>query len=116
MQGTLLKLTPQQIDRLKVLAGNGLKDPSTGLGAKDALNALVVGQHPDRDMQAQFDKGTPAMKALIVQKIWNAYRRGAEQQLMSEDGSLQDSAAGAQAARASALGADVKQPSIGGGP
>jgi hypothetical protein len=43
-----VKLTDRQLDRLRELTGNELKDPSTGLGARDALNALVEGDYPRR--------------------------------------------------------------------
>jgi len=77
-------LTPEQLDHYQVQAGNGLQDPRTGLGAKDTLNALVTGSHPDAATQAQWDQATDAAKALTVQRVVNTYRGKAKQQLLSE--------------------------------
>lgn len=85
-----VQLTPQQIYRLRVLAGNELKDPATKLGAKDALNALVQGNFPLAATQAQFNKGSPELRALMVQRFWGQYRAGANKALLAEDEKLRD--------------------------
>lgn len=89
-----VQLDPQQLDRLKVLAGNALKDPMTKLGARDALNALVQGKFPQAATQGQFDKGSPELRAMIVQRMWGQYRAGANKALMAEDGRLRDIVSG----------------------
>lgn len=85
---TQIELTPAQHDRLQVLAGNELKDPRTGLGAKDTLNALVAGVYPESTSQYQWDSGSPAAKALVVQKVVNTFREAAKKTLLSEDQEL----------------------------
>jgi hypothetical protein len=82
---------PKLYSRYQELAGNGYKDPAMGdLGLKDALNAIVTGNHPYSPMY-QFlpdgsgvgeEKGT---KGTMIRDIVNEYRRGAQQQLLSEN-------------------------------
>lgn len=85
-----VELTPEQLDRLIVLGGNELKDPSTGLGARDALNALVNGDHSQEALQRQWDNATDATRALMVQTVFNKYKAAAKKQLTSEFADLQD--------------------------
>jgi hypothetical protein len=93
-----VELTPKQFDRFQELAGNGLKDPQTGLGAKDLLNGLVSGLAPDHEMQDAWDQASPAYKAVMVQRVVNRYRAAARQVLMQENSDIADTiAAGAQA-------------------
>jgi len=79
-----VELNPWQHDRLVELAGNGFKDPSTGLGAKDYLNALVNGNLPNSGQQAIWDKAPPMVKADMVRSIISKFRAGAKQQLVTE--------------------------------
>lgn len=98
-----VELTPQLHDRLAVLAGNELKDPATGLGAKDTLNALVEGKYPNENTQAQWDAAPNAVKAMKVQEIVNKFRAAAKKQLVSEDPDLADALDAAWQARAQQL-------------
>lgn len=97
-----VELTPEQHDRLQVLAGNGLKDPATGMGAKDTLNALVEGNGPGA-LQRQWDKATDAERALIVQATVTKFRTAAKKQLITEFPDLQDALTTAWQQRADAL-------------
>ena len=97
-----LQLTPTQLDRLRELAGNGMKDEN-GLGAKDALNALVAGKHPDSDMQDSWNQATPEARALTVLKIYNASKSGAKQQLLRENTDLREAAQAQMKGRAAQL-------------
>ena len=85
-----MKLDPDVHDRLQVLAGNELKDPRNGMGAKDALNALVQGNSPDTVLQDQWNKATPEFRALLVQHVVNTYRGAARKQLLTEFPALRD--------------------------
>lgn len=85
-----VELTPAEHDRLQVLAGNALKDPQTNLGAKDTLNALVEGRHPDPSMQRQWDLATPAARALIVRTVVDKFRAAARKTLLQEFPDLLD--------------------------
>lgn len=77
------KLNAEQYDRYQVLAGNELKDPSTGMGAKDLLNGLVTGTAP-RGQQDAWDKASPAVRALVVQRVVGRYRAAARETLRQE--------------------------------
>ncbi len=79
-----VQLSPVQFDRFQELAGNGLKNPTTGLGAKDLLNGLVAGTSTDRDAQAAWNAASPAYQAVIVQRVVNRYRAAAREELMHE--------------------------------
>lgn len=100
---TQIKLSPQQLHTLRALTGNDLKDPRTGLGALDALNALVSGKNPDDRLQARFDAGSPAERALIVTSEWNRYRKAAKDALARNDQSIQDALGAGFEARRQAL-------------
>jgi hypothetical protein len=103
-----LQLTPEQLDRFQVQAGNGLKMPGTGLGAKDFLNALVRGDNPDANAQRNWDQANPSRQALIVQQVVSDMRNSAKKQLLSEFSELRDAVQmGAQARAAQFSGANT---------
>lgn len=97
-----VELTPAQHDRLQVLAGNALQDRSTGLGAKDTLNALVDGHGP-AGLQRQWDNSTDDARALIVQTVVNKFRAAAKQKLLQENPDIQEAVNAGWQSRASAL-------------
>lgn len=78
------ELSYGQLDKLKVLAGNALKDPTTGLGAKDTLNALVEDRYPKPGLQAQWNTYGPEGKALIVAATVQKFRQAAKAELLEE--------------------------------
>jgi hypothetical protein len=79
-----VELEPKEHDRYQVLAGNGSKEPHTGLGAKDYLNALLAGTNPDNAAQQMWDTATPTFKSMMVLRVVNEYRVAAKKQLMDE--------------------------------
>ena len=99
---TQVQLSPEQHYRIKTLAGNALKDPETKLGAKDLLNALVTGSGP-RDLQREWNAGSPELKAEMVLRIWTKYRNAAKQQLLAEDDDLRGKVTDGLRVRAQAL-------------
>lgn len=112
-----LELTPQQLYRFQTLAGNEFKDPDTGLGAKDTLNALVQGRHPDAHMQQEWDDAAPSKQALMTLSTIGKYRGAAKAQLTQEFPDINAALQQGFAQRRQALTAGaVKQPTIGGGP
>jgi hypothetical protein len=94
-----VQLDPQQYDRFQELAGNGTKNPATGLGAKDMLNGLVNGNSSDRAAQDAWDKQSPAVQAVTVQRIVNKYREAAREQLLHEFSDITDTIKQGAAAR-----------------
>jgi len=98
-----VQLTPQQHDLLARLAGNELKDPSTGLGLKDTLNGLVEGSYPRVSGQNEWDRSPPAVQALMVQSLVNKFRAAAKQQLLQEFPDLKDAIETQWQARVAAL-------------
>lgn len=109
-----IQLTPQQHDRYTVLAGNDPMGAKSGLGAKDTLNDLVTGKYPGT-LQQEWDQGTPADRALMVQRTVQQYRGAAKQQLLNEFPDLRGSVSVGWQARAKALDPNaVRQPSIDG--
>ena len=72
-------MTPQEYDRYVVLAGNELKSPSTGLGLKDTLNAMVN----DIEYQRQSD-GPDGGKALMIKQQIHAFREMAKERIKEE--------------------------------
>ncbi len=102
-----MPLTNEAFDRLQVLAGHELKDPSTGLGAKDALNALVQGRYPDASTQQQWNKSSTPVQALMVQKIVQKYQAAARGQLLTEYPDIADSLRAAASGRVDQLTGDA---------
>ena len=93
-EGTTVDLRdqPKIYSRLQELAGNGYKDPGTGLGLKDSLNALVTGQHPLSPVYDMFGKngdGPDGHKADMIKDMVREFREGAKQQLLEEYPHLQ---------------------------
>lgn len=87
---TQVELSPEQLDRFQVLAGNGLKDPQTGLGARDYLNTLVQGNNPDSAMQQRWNEGSPGVKAIMVQAVVGRFRDSAKKSMLSPDSPYYD--------------------------
>lgn len=83
-------LTAAQLDRLKELAGNGLKDPRSGLGLKDYLNRLVQGTSPDKATQSMWDRSTDEARAVIVHRAFDRARAAAKQVLLQQNPDLQE--------------------------
>ena len=67
------------------LAGNELKHPAWGLGAKDFLDALVgAGQHPLAEVYKMRSDGPDGSKADMVRATVLDYRAHARRQLLDE--------------------------------
>jgi hypothetical protein len=98
-----LQLTPQQLDRFQEQAGNGLKDPETGEGAKDMLNALVQGKSKDSSLQSQWNNADPSLQALMVQTIVSKMRTAAKKQLLGDFPELAEAVRTGAEARAQQL-------------
>lgn len=79
-----IELTPQELYRFKVLAGQELKETKTQMGARDYLNALVQGQNPDASVQNEWNKSSDGERALMVQAAINKFRTAAKAQLPQE--------------------------------
>jgi len=82
-----IPLTPEQYDWLVRMAGNGLKDPDTGLGAWDRLRRVVTNRMPVDEVDGKtvyyrdFSKGPEGGRAYLVKKIIGDYRTAARNML-----------------------------------
>lgn len=97
--GVSLQLKPLEYDRLLELAGNAFKD-QRGMGAKDALDALVTGKAPQSDLYRSVSDDA---KALMIRAAIQAYRSGAKAQLLKEFPELAATVTQMQANRATSL-------------
>lgn len=79
-----VELSLEQHDKFILLAGNEWKNPATGLGLKDTLNALIKTQ----EYKDQTD-GPDGGKALKIRAQINAFRAGARAQLLDDDEELE---------------------------
>lgn len=89
--GVLLELSAKQEMRFKQLAGNELPHPSTGLGMKDFLNAVIERRHDLSEQYYAFQDdraGAQSGKAQFIQHWINSYRDLAKKRLLEEDGAL----------------------------
>lgn len=76
-----LKEWPQVYDAYVKLAGNELKHPGFGMGAKDFLNALVEGKHP---MSVTYGIRSDEMKLTMINQVVSNYRKAAQQAIMND--------------------------------
>lgn len=79
---------PELYHRYVELAGNGLKSPAWGMGAKDLLNDVVSGNHPLSTIYNMKSDGPDGGKALMLRGLIEQYRRDAATQLMQETPAL----------------------------
>jgi len=79
-----LRQHPEAYERYVELAGNKLKDPAWGMGAKDLLNAIVSGNHPLSAVYRLMSDGPDGGKDLYIQSTINRYRNLARTQLLKE--------------------------------
>jgi hypothetical protein len=66
------------------LAGNAIKHPAWGIGAKDFLDALVKGQHPMAEVYKLRSDGPDGSKADLIRATVQDYRNYARLQLLNE--------------------------------
>jgi acyl CoA:acetate/3-ketoacid CoA transferase alpha subunit len=96
-----IELTPQQWDRLQVLAGNELKLDSRfgrGLGLHDAITRMV-----DTAEYAKASPGADGLKALMIKTMVMKYREAAKGQLLSEFPEIVEQIYAGRAEQAAAL-------------
>lgn len=80
-----VQLSNVEYYRFNKLAGNEAKDPSTGMGLYDSLNAIIAGRHP---LSAQWQNGTDGpegSRAMMVKDMINNFRNLAKFQLKAEN-------------------------------
>jgi hypothetical protein len=102
-------LTQQEYDALVRLAGNELKDPSTGLGARETLDAIVSGNHALSDAYANATGGPDGGKALIIRQTVNAFREMARHQIQQDFPELRAAITAHRAEAAQALTGEAVQ-------
>lgn len=79
-----VQLTPKEYTRFVKLAGNELKDPSTGLGLYDTLNAIMEGKHVESLDWQQATDGPFGGRAMIVRNLMSTFQEAAKNQLLQE--------------------------------
>ena len=84
VNGVNVALTPQEHDRLVVLAGNEVKDPESGVGLRDALAALI-----ETEAYKNESDGPNGGRAWLVREVIQQYQALARAQLIAESGRLQ---------------------------
>jgi hypothetical protein len=81
------QLSPEQRERYQKLAGNEVSDPNSASHQhtfKDTINELVLGVHPDQELQGIWNKGAPEDQARMILTLQNDYRKMAFRQLKTE--------------------------------
>jgi hypothetical protein len=79
-----LKDFPKVYDAYTRLAGNGLKHPAWGLGAKDLLDAVVAGKHDLSEVYALKSDGEDGGKAVFIRGVIAEYRALARRQILAD--------------------------------
>ena len=72
---------PEVYEQYVTLAGNDLKHPAWGLGAKDFLNAVVTGNHP---MSRVYTMGSDERKLLFIASTIRQYRELAAREILAD--------------------------------
>ena len=85
-----VELNPAEYNRYVALAGNDMKDPVTGLGARETLEALISGEHPLAMQYAVATDGPDGGKAMIIRRTIQAFRDAARAHLIQEMPELQE--------------------------
>ena len=85
-----VELTPEQYNRYVELAGNELKDPSTGLGARETLEAIIAGKHSLSSEYQSAQPGPDGGKALIIGEVVTKFRQAARAKMIEEDAELRN--------------------------
>lgn len=111
-----VELTPKQQDRFDFLAGNGMKDPLTGLGTYDTLNAMIAGTHPDSYAWSTSTDGPEGGRAAIVRKVIEKAREAARGQLYDEDAEFRNRANARQIEKGTAFDRTIMRPSASAAP
>lgn len=75
---------PAAYSRYVELAGNEIKSPAWGMGAKDFLNAVVENRHPMSQVYNIYSDGPDGGKADFIRKHMTEYRALAKDQLLEE--------------------------------
>lgn len=75
---------PKAYARYVELAGNALKHPAWGMGAKDMLNAVVTGKHPLSAIYQLKSDGPDGGKDLFIRDILSQYRGMARRKVLEE--------------------------------
>lgn len=75
---------PEVYDRYVVLAGNALKHPVWKLGAKDYLDAVVEGRHPQSEIYRQMSDGPEGQKADFIKATVREYRKLAQATILAD--------------------------------
>jgi hypothetical protein len=98
---------PKVYDEYTKLAGNELKHPAWGVGAKDYLNAVVSGKHPN---SAVYQILSDDSRKEFIRNAVSNYRGMAQQQILN-DPKFRDFANYVQ--RLKQIQQDAKQPVLG---
>jgi hypothetical protein len=110
------ELTPEEYSRYVELAGNELKNPTTGLGAYDTLNAMIEGNHSASSQWGRATDGPEGGRALIVLSTINDFRTAAQAQLLEEFPELRDRILRRATERDTALDVTIMNPTAGDAP
>lgn len=105
------KNRPEIYERYVELAGNGVKHPAWGLGAKDFLNAVVSGNHPLSQVYDIRSDGPDGQKIAFIRSTIADYRQLAQDVIMN-DPEFEDFAEEIRAKQADAR--TRRMPTIGG--
>jgi hypothetical protein len=75
---------PAVYEEYRRLAGNELKHPEHGLGARDFLDAVVRGNSPMSRAYRRMSDGPDGSKAVFIRHTIGSYRRMAQQKILGD--------------------------------
>lgn len=80
-----VRLAPAEYAEFVGLAGNELKHPSTGMGARDTIEAILDGSYPDKTIvrsYRQASDGPDGRKATLIRKVMLDFRDAARNEML----------------------------------
>jgi len=84
-----VELTDDEYYRYKKLQGNETKDPATGLGLYDTLNAIIELKHPVSGAWLMGTNGEDGSRQMLVRQQVKYFRELARNELLLSDGVFQ---------------------------
>jgi len=75
---------PQVLDEYRRLAGNDLKHPAWGVGAKDFLDEVISGKHAMSEVYRIYSDGPEGGKAAFIKNTVSQYRKLAQDAILAD--------------------------------
>lgn len=111
-----VQLTPKEYSDFVELAGNKAKDPATGKGFHDTVNATIAGEGPYAEQWRQYTDGPQGSRQMMLRDMAQGFRKLAKDQMMKDSPDLAERVRMADQEKSDLLFKGPKSTRTGGGP